>query len=468
MALTNGRRSVKLGLISGQERYRQDMAGKDVKTVMRLDTRRVLPLFLLIFVDVLGLTVILPLLHLYAAAYGASPLQIGVTLAAFPLAQLVGVPVMGALSDRYGRKPLLLISQASTCLSFVMLGLATSLEMVILSRLIDGVFGANLATAQAALSDITDESSRTRGLGVIGAAFGLGFIFGPVISLLALELSNSLAVPAFTAAIYSFASILVTARLFQETHPPARRGRGRHNSGLALRYLLRPGLGLPLLLMFAQQLIFFGYESLLGLFTLTRLGFLGRGNAALFIVIGLILVLVQLRFIGRWSARLGDGGLVKLALALLALGLLLTGLTPAAPHPFYVRELVQRDLLAAAPSQAEAIMGELGVALPPNGKNSMTGVVWLTLALIPVAVGAGLIRPALNSLLTQRVGPADYGGILGLSAAAVSAANAAAPLIAAQIFQAQGASAPFLLGGCLMGGLWALNVWAWRGRRREW
>ena len=171
---------------------------------------------------------------------------------------------------------------------------------------------------------------------------------------------------------------------------------------LMARYLLRPSLGVLLLLMFAQQLIFFGYESLLGLFTLTRLGFLGRGNAALFIIIGIILVLVQLRYIGRWSAKLGDRGLVILALGLLALGLLLTGLTPDAPHPLYVRELVRRDLLAAAPYQNEAIIGELAIELPPNGKNSLAGVLWLAGALIPVSVGAGLIRPALNSLLTRR------------------------------------------------------------------
>ena len=439
------------------------MADQRAKAATPLDTRRVAPVFLLVFVDVLGLTVILPLLHLYAAAYGATPLQIGVTLAAFPLAQLVGVPVMGALSDRFGRKPLLLISQATTCLSFVMLGLATSLEMVILSRLIDGVFGANLATAQAALSDITDEGNRTRGLGIIGAAFGLGFIFGPVISLLALELSNSLAVPAFTAAIYSFVSSLVTLFLFKETHPPAARSHKRAPVGgpmLMARYLLRPALGVLLLLMFAQQLIFFGYESLLGLFTLTRLGFLGRGNAALFVIIGIILVLVQLRYIGRWSAKLGDRGLVILALGLLALGLLLTGLTPDAPHPFYVRELVERDLLAAAPSQTEAIIGELAIELPPNGKNSLAGVLWLAVALIPVSVGAGLIRPALNSLLTRRVAAGEYGSILGVSAALVSAANASAPLIAGSMFQSYGESAPFLVGGMLMAGLclWSLAM----------
>src|SRR5690606_30371630 len=119
---------------------------------------RVLPIFALTFVDVLGLTIILPLLHLYAAAFGASPLQIGLAAAAFPLAQLIGVPVMGALSDRYGRKPLLLISQVSTCASFIMLAAANSLELVILSRVIDGIFGANIATAQAAITDLDRKS----------------------------------------------------------------------------------------------------------------------------------------------------------------------------------------------------------------------------------------------------------------------------------------------------------------------
>ncbi len=421
-----------------------------------MDTRRVLPIFLLVFVDVLGLTVILPLLHLYAAAFGATPVQVGLAIAAFPLAQLVGVPVMGALSDRYGRKPLLLISQATTCLSFILLGLASSLEMVILSRVVDGLFGANLATAQAALSDITDDANRTRGLGIIGAAFGLGFIFGPLLSLLALEVSGSLAVPAFTAAIYSAASILLTAFLFKETLPPQNRGRSARFATapiLVARYLLRLPLGLLLLLMFAQQFVFFGYESLLGLFTLNRLGFLGRGNALLFLVIGLILVTVQLRFIGPWSARLADRALVSLALGLLALGLLLTGATPDNPHPFYVRELVARDLLHAKATRAEALIGELGVQLPPNGRNSLAGVLWMFVAIIPVSIGAGLIRPALNSLITKRVTPAEFGGALGISAALVSAANAAAPLVAGLLFQRHGATTPFLLGGVLMAGL---------------
>ena len=430
-----------------------------------LDWRRVVPIFLLVFVDILGLTVILPLLHLYAATFGGGPLEIALVIAVFPLAQLIGAPVMGALSDRYGRKPLLLISQATTCLSFIMLGLATSLELVILSRLIDGLFGANLSTAQAALSDITDETNRTRGLGITGAAFGLGFIFGPVIALISLELTNSLAVPAFTAAFYSFVSILVTAFLFKETHPPAMRGRGERlllSPALVLRFLLAPALGILLLLMFAQQVIFFGYESLLGLFTLTRLGFLGRGNAVLFLLIGLILVTVQLRFIGRLSAQLGDRRLASLALGLLALGLLLTAMTPEAPHPFYLREKVKRDLLGVQQTATETLIGDLGIDLPANEHRGLSGVLWLAVAIVPVSIGAGLIRPALNSLITQGLRGSEYGRALGVSSALVSAANASAPLIAGLIFQRMGSSAPFAIGGVLMAGLCLWSIVALR------
>ena len=141
----------------------------------------VFPIFALTFVDILGLTLILPLLHLYALKFGAGPLEIGLVAAAFPLAQVLGVPVMGALSDRYGRKPLLLISQMTTCIGFIILALSNSLWMVILSRLIDGLFGANIATAQAAISDITTDENRAQGLGLTGAAFGLGFVIGPAV-----------------------------------------------------------------------------------------------------------------------------------------------------------------------------------------------------------------------------------------------------------------------------------------------
>jgi DHA1 family tetracycline resistance protein-like MFS transporter len=407
-------------------------------------------LFTLTFVDVLGLTVILPLLHLYAVAFNASPLQIGLVAAAFPLAQLIGVPVMGALSDHYGRKPLLLISQVSTLIGFLLLASATSLEMVILSRLIDGLFGANLATAQAAITDLTDDGSRARGLGLTGAAFGLGFLLGPAIAFAALEFTNSLATPALIAAAYSLMSILITVFGFQETLPPDHRRTGSLFSRQIMQVLRRPQVPLLLGFMFAQQFIFYGFESLLGLFMLSRLGLLGQGSALMFIYVGVILVFVQLRLIGRLSKRYGERRVMQVALGLLGVGLLLAAFTPAQPQPFYIQRMVEREIADLTPSGTEVLIGELTVTLPEESSRGLGGLLWFALALIPLAVGAGLIRPSVNALLTRRVGATAYGGVLGLSAAVVSLADATAPVVGGLIFQVSGVTVPFLAGGVVM------------------
>ncbi len=432
-------------------------------TAKGLTFDRVVPIFTIVFVDVLGLTVILPLLHLYAATYGASPLQIGLVAAAFPLAQLIGVPVMGALSDRYGRKPLLLISQITTCVSFLMLAAATSLEMIILSRVIDGLFGANLATAQAAMTDISDEQSRSRALGLTGAAFGLGFLFGPAISLFALEFSDSLSMPALIAAAYSGLSILLTLFMFKETLPPNKRDvakRGLMNLGATtLRMMRIPVVRLPLVLMFTQQLVFFAFESLLGLFVLSQLGLLGQGTALIFIYVGIILIYVQARAIGRWSRRFGDARLATIALGLLAVGLILVALTPNQPHPLYFERRAVAELSQLTPTAVESLVGNLGVSLPDDASRGFGGILWFLGALIPISVGAALIRPTLNSLITRRVPEQESGAALGVSASLVSLADALAPLLGGLIFQHFGASAPFAAGGLLMLGLFFIS---WR------
>ena len=361
-------------------------------TPKRLNFERVMPLFVLTFVDVLGLTIILPLLHLYALAYNATPLQIGLVTAAFPLAQVVGVPVMGALSDRYGRKPLLLFSQFTTFISFLMLAAATSLEMIILSRLVDGLFGANLATAQAAITDMTDDETRAQGLGLTGAAFGLGFVFGPAIALLTLEFTDSLSMPALIAAAYSLLSIAFTTFGFKETLSPERQRENRSTRGLVIfsvwRAVRRPQVNFLLIVMFFQQMVFFAFESLLGLFTLSRFGLLGQGNSVLFIYVGLLLVFVQVRVIGRWRQRYGERRLVYIALATLGAGLLLSAAAPEQPHPFYVTRIVEANLRELAPSATEQMIGDIAVSLPVESNRGIGGIVWFLVALIPLTVGA--------------------------------------------------------------------------------
>ncbi|MFQ3536508.1 MAG: MFS transporter [Aggregatilineales bacterium] len=424
------------------------------------DFSRLVPIFAIVSVDVLGLTLILPLLHLYAAAFGATPLEIGLVAAAFPAAQIIGLPFMGALSDRYGRKPLLLISQVTTCLSFLLLAFANSLWMVFASRLLDGLFGANLSTAQAAISDLTSEEDRARGLGLIGAAFGIGFLIGPAIALIMFELTDQLSLPAITAATYSFLSILLTIFTFRETLPPERRARAiikRSNLLSVLPYLRNERLRMLLMLMFAQQLVFYGFESLLGVFTLTRLGLLAQGNAFIFVWVGVLLIGVQLGYIGRWTRKYGEIRLLRGALALLAVGLILTALTPQQPHPLYNQREAQLYLLSQRPSGTEAVIGSLGITLPSNEGRGIGGLLWLMGALVPLSIGAALIRPAINSLLTRRAAEGAYGGVLGASAASVSAADALAPLLFGGLFQAAGGTLPFLLGGTVMMALWLFS-----------
>ncbi len=431
----------------------------------KFDHNTVFPIFALTFVDILGLTLILPLLHLYALNFGAGPLEIGLVAAAFPLAQVLGVPVMGALSDRYGRKPLLLISQISTCIGFIILALSHSLWMVILSRLIDGLFGANIATAQAAISDITTDENRAQGLGLTGAAFGLGFLFGPAISLIALEFSDSLAIPAWIAAAYSFISILLTIFMFKETLLPAERRAAIQgwrtwlpNFGL----LKRPQMSTLMLLMFAQQVVFYGFESLLGLFTLNRLGLLGQGNSLIFIFVGIVLVYGQTRLIGKWKKKYGEQRLTQIALGLLAVGMLLFALTPAQPHPFYIKIAAEKEMQTLTPSATEAMIGQFAVQLPEDSNRGIGGFLWLLASLVPLSIGAGLIRPSLNALITQRVTRTEYGAALGLSAALVTLANAVAPLLGGLVYQQYGMTAPFLLGAVVIVVLLTLSAGAFR------
>ena len=192
-----------------------------------------------------------------------------------------------------------------------MLGLASSGWMLFLSRIIDGISGANIATAQAAITDSTTEKTRTQGLGLIGAAFGLGFIIGPVIAYASLALSgNDYRAPAFAAAFFSLLSILLTSFWFKETLPEEKRGKGSDKPAFSFKSMFsaiaHPTVGILLILIFAQQLAFGGFEQLLALFTLSNLGFNASGNAIIFVYVGVLVVAVQGYFIGKWSRRFGD------------------------------------------------------------------------------------------------------------------------------------------------------------------
>jgi DHA1 family tetracycline resistance protein-like MFS transporter len=416
-----------------------------------MDYRRLLPVFLIVLIDLMGLTIVIPLLPLYAASFGAGPALIGVLGATYPIMQFLGAPVLGRMSDAYGRKSVLLLSQLGTLVGFAVLGLASSLWMLFLSRAIDGLSGANIATAQAVVSDSTTERTRTQGMGLIGVAFGIGFVVGPVIAFVALALGgNDYHVPAFIATGFSALSVALTWWLLDETLPVERRRRGVPPAigfGAMAAALRHPGVGVLLVLAFLQQFAFGGFEQLLALFNLSRLGLAARGNALIFVVVGVLVVIVQGGLVGRWSRRYGETRLVVGGLASLASGLLLLAATPRQPPPTYSRVAVLSELAG----QQRQLPGEtpptqnVEVVLPSELDTGWLGTAWLLAAMVPLAIGGGVLYPSVTSLLTKRVGPLEVGGTLGLAAAFVSLANATAPLVGGAMFQQLGDGAPFAL-----------------------
>jgi DHA1 family tetracycline resistance protein-like MFS transporter len=422
----------------------------------RLDFKKILPVFIIILIDLLGLTIIIPLMSLYAASFGANASTIGLLGAVYPAAQFIGAPFLGRLSDRFGRKPILIISQIGTFIGFIVLGFTNSLWMLFLARLIDGLSGANISTAQAVISDSTNEKTRTQGLGLLGAAFGIGFVFGPVIGFLALLLSNNnYHVPAFVAAFFSLVSILMTSFLLKETLNRENRATNLSSKReVSLKAfweaMNKPLVGFLLILMFVQQFAFGQFQQLLSLFTLNRLGMDASANSVVFVYVGIVIVAVQGYFIGKWSRKFGEIWLVRLGLALMAVGLVLVAVTPRQPLPSYDRQKVTQELSGGRTMPGETPPTQnLQVDLPADANKGYLGIAWLMIAMIPMAVGGGVLQPSINSLLTRNVSPVEIGGTLGVSAALLSGANAVAPVAGGALFQWLGSAFLTLLGQCL-------------------
>lgn len=417
----------------------------------KLDFKRVFPIFIIVLVDLLGLTIIIPLLPLYTVAMGADPLVIGLLAATFPVMQLFGGPLLGGLSDRAGRKPILLISQIGTFIGFVILGFANTLPMIFLSRLIDGISGANIVVAQAAITDSTTAKTRAQGLGLLGAAFGLGFTIGPAIAGITLSLTdNNYQIPAFIAAGFSLLSILLTQFWFKETLTEEARQKQQANKNRkpffekVIQAFNTPLVAILMVLMFTQQLAFYGYENLFPLFTLHRLGLNAAGNAMIFVFIGILLVIVQGRAIGPLSRKYGERKLIIAGLTLLSIGLILSAVTPSIAIPGYSPETLLEELGKQTSQQSFA------VTIPDGSQIGWLGIGWLLIASIPATIGAGILAPSINSLITKQVPADQVGTTLGVSAAFVSGANAITPILGGAIFQFLGSTAPFLLGGLLL------------------
>lgn len=352
-------------------------------------------IFTTVFIDLVGFGIVIPVLPFYAEGtiFNATPRTVGILFASYSVMQLIFSPILGGLSDKYGRRPVLFLSIIGTGIGFLILGLADSIWMLFAGRILDGITGGNISTAQAYIADITTSENRAKGMGLIGAAFGLGFIFGPAIGGI---LSRwGIHVPFLFAAALCFAnSILLYFRLPETITPdhPARNkaARGR---GLAqlINSLKQPRLGFVLTIYFLFIVAFSIMTSTFSFYTMFRFGYDAQHTGYLFAYVGIIAVIIQGGLIGRLVKRFGEVPLVIVGALCFAISLF------------------------AVPFVGPAA-GGLAALLIGGGVFSM---------------GNSLATPALNSLASKSVGPAEQGIVLGVMQSVASLARAVGPLLQA-------------------------------------
>jgi DHA1 family tetracycline resistance protein-like MFS transporter len=352
-----------------------------------------LPIFLIVSVDVLGLTIILPLLPFYAEKFGASPAVVGLLVSTYALCQLIAGPILGRWSDHMGRRPLLLVSQLGTFIGFLILAYANALWLIFLSRVIDGLTAGNLSLAQAYISDVTKPEDRAKSFALIGIAFGMGFLIGPGISGFLAQYSYQY--PIFAAAALSATSILSTYFLLPSGAPTAGDSLTPRKFtildwGNYLGYFREPGLA-PLLWQFlAFALAFSMFMSGFPLFAERRFewhahAFGPKEVGYVYAYLGLLGVILQGGLIGRLVKIFGEPNLVRAGFFGGMLGLAALGFTYGVP------------LLLVVAAVASS--------------------------------GMGAIRPALTSLITQKAARSEQGVVLGLTQSLNSVAAIVAPAV---------------------------------------
>jgi len=360
-------------------------------------TRPLLVIFLTIFVNLVGFGIIVPLLPFYAETFGASPLIVGMLFGVFSLCQLIASPILGDLSDRYGRRPILIVSLIGTVVSFVMLALAHSITMLFVARIVDGLSGGNISTARAYVADVTEPKDRSRAFGLIGAAFGLGFIFGPAISALLSPISH-------TAPIWAAAALTLVATAMAWIWLPETVHRAHAGTGMPFRNVMammgRPSLRRVLVMDFAYWFAFAIFQTTFGLFAAARYGFDASRTAAFFAAFAVLGALVQGIFIRTIVRRFGDKTTLMLGLVCAAIGLVAATLTHT--------------------------------------------VTLFAVSLVPLALGIGFGHPTMSSLISRAAGAEEQGRVQGAASAVESLGRTIGPVWGSASLQRFGESSPYI------------------------
>ena len=361
--------------------------------------------FLTVVLDLLGFGLVIPLMPFYAETFAATPFQITLIASVYSLAQFVFAPLWGQASDRWGRRPTLVLSVFMTGVMLAGFASATALWMLFLFRALHGVFTANIAIAQACMADLTTPETRARGMGLIGAAFGIGFTIGPALGGGLSEFGIS--VPIWVAAGLSFLNFLLAWRYLPETRRPGSASTRRSIDPIALlRAVRHPAVGLCILLTFLYVFAFAAMESTFTLFAMHEHG-LGAMEIGLMLgVVGVVGAVVQGGLVHRLVKRFGEPALLPPALLLVAIGVASLPLAP--------------------------------IVAP------MLGV------FVVMAIGQGLASPSLQSLVSRGVGEDEQGEILGSNQSMGALARVVGPASGGWLYENVAPSVPFLAAGAVL------------------
>lgn len=371
------------------------------------NNKSLMTIFLVVFIDLLGFGIILPLLPYIAEKYSANPFQIGMLTASYSFFQLIATPILGRLSDRYGRKKLLVISQLGSAVGYFLLAISNNLPLLFISRIIDGITGGNISIAQAYIADVTTKENRARGMGIIGAAFGLGFIFGPAIGGFLSRYSYS--APAYFATAVSLVTVFTTIFFLKET-VDEKQALVSPKTKLNLKELQRVlsifPIGILIVTFFIINLASSIQQGNFALWTQKTFDYGPVQNGWLFTYIGVIAVFVQLKVLPFLTKKLHEKTIIYISLFFMFLGLSLIPLVPT-----------------------------------PN---------FLYVSLFFLPFGMGLSNPSIQALASENVPPEEYGGTLGFLQSAGSLGRIIGPIIGGIIFQSFGKDNAFYFAGFII------------------
>ena len=371
--------------------------------------------FFTVFIDLLGFGIIIPLMPFYAETFGATALTVGLLMTSFSLMQFVFAPFWGRLSDRIGRRPVILIGLFGSAVSYLLFGLATSLTLLFVARIAAGIAGANIPTAQAYMADVTTAENRAQGMGLVGAAFGLGFIFGPAIGGFLSRWGYQ--APSFFASALSLANFTAAWFLLPESRPRPDREVIRRSRFDLLRYALaRPALPQLLLVYFIVVTAFASFETTFALYGERRFSFSASTIGYVFAFVGIVLSAIQGFVVGRVVPRVGEQRVVPAAILVLTAGLALVPLAATVPI--------------------------------------------LLVACGLLAVGMGFHSPSIVALISRRADADTQGGVLGLSQSLASLARVIGPAWGGWLYDRYGMVTPYVSAAGLMGVAFLLSVTA--------